>query len=183
MTTATSGVKEPAPEHAERPIGLVPGTRDWLSPDCARLAALETLLLDAFRRAGYERIRTPILEYTELHQRKSGAGIVSKLFEVDDAGPAATCLRPELTASVVRAYAEAAACPPFPGGCAWRGRSSAARLTRAPTGSGCASSPRSASRCSAPAGPRPTPRSSAWRIGRWPRPGAPTRRSGSGTSG
>lgn len=104
------------PEHAERPIGLVPGTRDWLSSDCARLADLETLLLDGFRQGGFERIRTPILEYTELHQRKSGAGIVSKLFEVDDAGFAATCLRPELTASIVRAYAEAATCPPLP----WR---------------------------------------------------------------
>jgi histidyl-tRNA synthetase len=116
MSTPTARASESAPDHAEKPIGLVPGTRDWLSSDCAGLAALETLLLDGFRRAGYERIRTPILEYTELHQRKSGAGIVSKLFEVDDAGPGGTCLRPELTASIVRAYAEAAACPPLP----WR---------------------------------------------------------------
>jgi histidyl-tRNA synthetase len=112
----TTAAEEPSAAHAERPIGLVPGTRDWLSADAVRLAALETLLLDSFRRAGYERIRTPVLEYTELHQRKSGAGIVLKLFEVGDAGPDATCLRPELTASIVRAYAGAAACPPLP----WR---------------------------------------------------------------
>ncbi len=116
MSTPTPGAAASAPDHAERPIGLVPGTRDWLSSECVRLAALETLLLDGFRRAGYERIRTPILEYTELHQRKSGAGIVSKLFELDDAGRGATCLRPELTASIVRAYTEAATCPPLP----WR---------------------------------------------------------------
>lgn len=116
MSTPNPAPTDPTPDHAERPIGLVPGTRDWLTSDCARLAALESLLLDAFRRAGYERIRTPILEYTELHQRKSGAGIVSKLFEVDNAGPDATCLRPELTASIVRAFTELPSAPPLP----WR---------------------------------------------------------------
>ena len=35
----------------EAPIGLVPGTRDWLTTDCARLAALESRLLDAFGAA------------------------------------------------------------------------------------------------------------------------------------
>jgi histidyl-tRNA synthetase len=116
MSTGPSEPFDSPPDHAERPVGLVPGTRDWLPTEGARLAELESRLLEGFRRAGYERIRSPILEYTELHQRKSGAGIVSKLFEVADAGPAGTCLRPELTASIVRAYAEAPACPPLP----WR---------------------------------------------------------------
>ena len=31
---------------------------------------------------GYEPMRTPVLEFTELHERKSGAGIVAKLFEL-----------------------------------------------------------------------------------------------------
>lgn len=106
----------PPPAGAERPVGLVPGTRDWLTADCARLSALESSLFDSFGRAGYLRIRTPVLEYVELHERKSGAGIVSKLFELDDAGPSGVCLRPELTASVVRAYAEAPEPPPLP----WR---------------------------------------------------------------
>lgn len=106
----------PPPAGAERPVGLVPGTRDWLTVDCARLSALELALFDAFARAGYLRIRTPVLEYIELHERKSGAGIVSKLFELADAGAAGVCLRPELTASVVRAYAEAPEPPPLP----WR---------------------------------------------------------------
>ncbi len=34
----------------ERPIGRVRGTRDWLPHDFARLAALERLLLEQFRR-------------------------------------------------------------------------------------------------------------------------------------
>lgn len=101
---------------AERPVGLVRGTRDWLPPDCASLTALERQLLDGFVCAGYEPVRTPILEFSELHERKSGAGIVSKLFALADGGPNGICLRPELTASIVRAYAEAPDCPPLP----WR---------------------------------------------------------------
>ena len=65
-------------------------------------------------------MRTPVLEFTDLHERKSGAGIVSRLFELVGGGPAGICLRPELTASIVRAYAEAPACPPLP----WRVRTS-----------------------------------------------------------
>ena len=84
------------------------------------LGALERQLLDGFARAGYQPIRTPILEFTELHERKSGAGIVSKLFELASGGPGAICLRPELTASIVRAFAEARECPPLP----WRVSSS-----------------------------------------------------------
>jgi histidyl-tRNA synthetase len=104
----------------ERPVGLVRGTRDYLAADCARLAALERQLIEGFARAGYEPVRTPILEFVELHERKSGAGIVSKLFELTGGGRAAICLRPELTASIVRAYAEAPDCPPMP----WRVSSS-----------------------------------------------------------
>ena len=105
---------------AERPVGRVRGTRDWLPADYARLAAIERQLLDGFARAGYEPIHTPILEFTDLHERKSGAGIVSKLFELAGGGSAGICLRPELTASIVRAYAEAAESPPLP----WRVSSS-----------------------------------------------------------
>ncbi len=84
------------------------------------MAALERQLLDGFARAGYVPLRTPILEFTELHERKSGAGIVSKLFELAGGGTASICLRPELTASIVRAFAEAPQCPQLP----WRVSSS-----------------------------------------------------------
>lgn len=100
---------------AERPVDLVRGTRDWLPDEWMRLAALEALLLDRFARAGYGPIRTPVLEFTELHERKSGAGIVAKLFELAGAGQG-VCLRPELTAGIVRAYTTAPEAPPVP----WR---------------------------------------------------------------
>jgi histidyl-tRNA synthetase len=99
----------------ERPISPVRGTRDRLPDEVETLAELERGLLDRFASAGYRPIRTAILEPIELHQRKSGAGIVSKLFEVVGGGPG-LCLRPELTAGIVRAYADAPEPPELP----WR---------------------------------------------------------------
>jgi histidyl-tRNA synthetase len=106
------------PPVAERPIDNVRGTRDWLPDEFARLAELETLLIERFARAGYEPLATPVLEFTELHERKSGAGIVAKLFELSGigTGQGGVCLRPELTAGIVRAYTAAPALPPLP----WR---------------------------------------------------------------
>jgi len=101
---------------AEQPIAQVRGTRDWLPGEYVRLAELETFLCSRFARAGYTPMRTPVLEYTELHERKSGAGIVSKLYEVGNTHQSRLCLRPELTASIVRAYTAAAEAPPLP----WR---------------------------------------------------------------
>jgi histidyl-tRNA synthetase len=98
----------------ERPVGLVRGTRDWLPARFAALAELERDLLEQFRRAGYQTMRTPILEFSELHERKSGAGIVANLFEVKRPGTAEICLRPELTASIVRAFVEAEEPPLVP---------------------------------------------------------------------
>jgi len=99
----------------ESPIPAVKGTADRLPADFARLAGLEALLLDRFARAGYERMSTPVLESIELHERKSGAGIVSKLFELSDRS-GRLCLRPELTAGVVRAFTGAEPAPTLP----WR---------------------------------------------------------------
>lgn len=101
---------------AERPVDSVKGTRHWLPGDYARLGALETLLLDRFARAGYDPLRTSVLELSELHERKSGAGIVAKLFELSSSRPHGVCLRPELTAGIVRAYTAA----PLPPALPWR---------------------------------------------------------------
>lgn len=97
-------------------IAPVRGTRDWLPDEFARLDGLQALLLDRFARAGYQRLRTSILEPTDLHERKSGAGIVGRLFAVAEGDPDRPCLRPELTAGIVRAYAEAEPPPALP----WR---------------------------------------------------------------
>jgi histidyl-tRNA synthetase len=106
MTASRSAEAARSIAGAEQHVGLVRGTRDWLQRDFARLAALERRLLDRFARAGYRPVRTPVLELSDLHERKSGAGIVAKLFEVSGAGTAGISLRPELTAGIVRSYVE-----------------------------------------------------------------------------
>jgi histidyl-tRNA synthetase len=113
---STESTGESNPHTTENPVGLVRGTRDWLIEDYARLRALESSLLDGFARHGYRPIRTPLLEHSDLHERKSGAGIVAKLEEVADSREGRVCLRPELTAGIVRAYVEAADPPALP----WR---------------------------------------------------------------
>jgi histidyl-tRNA synthetase len=100
------------PLASEPSIPLAKGTADWLPGDNARLLGLETFVLRQFALAGYDRMNTPVLEPVELHERKSGAGIVGKLFEL----PGRLCLRPELTAGIVRAYTAAEPSPPIP----WR---------------------------------------------------------------
>jgi histidyl-tRNA synthetase len=115
MTAEPSATTPDPATHREAPIAQVRGTRDWMPGDFAAIARLERTLMDHFAAAGFEAIRTPILEVTELHERKSGASIVSKLFELAD-GPGRLCLRPELTASVVRAYIDAPGPAPIP----WR---------------------------------------------------------------
>lgn len=92
---------------AEAPIDPVRGTRDWGPREYARFAEIESKLMSEFALAGYAAMQTPVLEYSELHERKSGAAIVSKLYELagDHQSDARLCLRPELTASIVRAFA------------------------------------------------------------------------------
>lgn len=91
---------------AESRIGLVKGTADVLPDEFVRLAALQGTLLERFARAGYRPIRVPVLEDRALHERKSGARIVADLYQVAG-GNDPICLRPELTAGIVRAFLDA----------------------------------------------------------------------------
>ncbi|HEY2154646.1 MAG TPA: ATP phosphoribosyltransferase regulatory subunit, partial [Isosphaeraceae bacterium] len=93
---------------------LVKGTADFGPEAFARLDAIESLLLDRFTRAGYRPIRVPVLEARELHERKSGARIVANLYQVAGGLSESVCLRPELTAGIVRSYIDA------PGPLPWR---------------------------------------------------------------
>ena len=87
------------------PIQRVRGTADVLPPDDARLRRLEARLRDGFERFGYEGIQTPILEPLELFLRKSGDEIVARMYAFSHWNRR-LCLRPELTASVMRAFVD-----------------------------------------------------------------------------
>jgi histidyl-tRNA synthetase len=93
---------------AQTGIRAVKGMRDLLPPETALWNKVELLARQVFHTYGYGEIRTPLLEETQLFSRGVGAetDIVSKeMYTFDDHGDSLT-LRPEATASVVRAYIE-----------------------------------------------------------------------------
>ena len=87
-----------------RPIERVRGTQDHWPAEARELATIRGQLESCFEAFGYQRIDVPVLEPAELHLRKSGLDIISKLYAFEDQGGRQLCLRPELTASVVRAF-------------------------------------------------------------------------------
>jgi histidyl-tRNA synthetase len=87
------------------PIQRVRGTNDVLPPGDARLRGLEAGLRTSFERFGYQGIQTPILEPLELFLRKSGDEIVARMYAFSHWNRR-LCLRPELTASVMRAFVD-----------------------------------------------------------------------------
>jgi len=85
------------------------GTRDLLPEQAMRWQHLEEKVKKIMTLYNYQEIRTPILETTELFSRSIGEGtdIVSKeMYTFRDQGKRSLTLRPEATASVVRAYLE-----------------------------------------------------------------------------
>jgi histidyl-tRNA synthetase len=90
-------------------IKAVKGTRDILPPSSAVWNLVETVARGVFRTYNYQEIRTPILEETALFARGVGAetDIVSKeMYTFEDRDGSSLTLRPEATASVMRAYIE-----------------------------------------------------------------------------
>jgi histidyl-tRNA synthetase len=89
-------------------ITSIKGVNDVLAPEIHLWHRLEDAARRIFPRYGYTEIRTPIFERTELFTRSIGTetDVVSKeMYTFDDEGTSLT-LRPEGTASVVRAFVE-----------------------------------------------------------------------------
>ncbi|HKQ60499.1 MAG TPA: histidine--tRNA ligase, partial [Candidatus Polarisedimenticolaceae bacterium] len=84
------------------------GMRDILPEEIPRWHLLERTAHDVFRRYGFAEIRTPLLEATELFARSVGesSDIVRKEMYTFRHGDESVTLRPECTASVVRAFVE-----------------------------------------------------------------------------
>src|SRR5262245_51735517 len=88
-------------------IQTVRGTRDILPEDAPLWRRVEDVAREAFRRYDFREIRTPIFEKTELFARGVGEAtdIVHKeMYTFTDRNDESLTLRPEATASVVRAY-------------------------------------------------------------------------------
>jgi histidyl-tRNA synthetase len=85
------------------------GTQDILPEEAAVWRYVEDCAADQARRWGYGEIRTPTFEEAGLFLRGVGAGtdIVEKeIYRFEDKGGSDLALRPEGTASVMRAYLE-----------------------------------------------------------------------------
>ena len=90
-------------------IAAVKGFRDVLPEESDRWRVLEDAALRLFARYGFGEIRLPILERTELFARSLGetTDVVEKeMYSFADRDETTLTLRPEATASVVRAYLE-----------------------------------------------------------------------------
>jgi histidyl-tRNA synthetase len=91
------------------PIRSVKGTRDLLPPDTNLWQRVEAEAHRIFAAYHYGEIRTPILEETALFSRSVGTDtdiVMKEMYTFQDRDDESLTLRPEATASVVRAYLE-----------------------------------------------------------------------------
>ncbi len=87
------------------------GTRDIMAPETNRVSALLRLFEETLNSGGYNQIISPIFEDIGVFQRLGHSSeIVTKemfdLFDKDPKNPQHLVLRPELTASICRAFAQ-----------------------------------------------------------------------------
>ncbi|HEY2303198.1 MAG TPA: histidine--tRNA ligase [Acidimicrobiales bacterium] len=82
------------------------GTRDVLAPESHRWEALVVAFGRAAERAGYGMILTPLFEDLAVFQRvgESTDVVRKEMYDFEDKGGRQMALRPEVTASVVRAF-------------------------------------------------------------------------------
>ena len=90
-------------------LRAVKGMHDMYPPQSRRLREIERMGHTLLQAHGYAEARTPIVEYTPLFARSIGddTDIVEKeMYTFDDRDGRSLTMRPEGTASVVRAYVE-----------------------------------------------------------------------------
>ncbi len=90
-------------------LKAIKGTKDIFPPEINDWLVLENLIKDIFRNFNYGEIRTPVFEETSLFARGIGEStdIVGKeMYTFTDKGGTSVTLKPEMTASVMRAVLE-----------------------------------------------------------------------------
>ena len=83
----------------------LPGFRDFLPSDCAARNYIFARWREVARRCGFVEWDGPVLEPTDLYQKKSGPEIVTQLFNFTDKGEREVAMRPELTPTLARLVA------------------------------------------------------------------------------
>jgi histidyl-tRNA synthetase len=91
------------------------GVHDVLPPESGRWTAVVARFAEQARRSGYGLAITPMFEHLEVFQRVGEhTDVVAKeMYELTDKGGRRLALRPEGTASVVRAYVQHRPTPPW----------------------------------------------------------------------
>lgn len=90
-------------------IKVPKGTQDILPDDASKWYYIENKIREILTKYGYQEIRTPTFEYTELFVRGIGEStdiVTKEMFTFPDRKGRSLTLRPEGTAPVVRAYLE-----------------------------------------------------------------------------
>ena len=82
----------------------VRGLRDVLPPESEVFRVLINKFVSVVRSYGYQEVIPPTIELFELFATKSGPEISKSMYVYKDKAGREVCLRPELTASVVRMY-------------------------------------------------------------------------------
>ncbi|HUS44341.1 MAG TPA: ATP phosphoribosyltransferase regulatory subunit, partial [Ilumatobacteraceae bacterium] len=85
-----------------------PGMRDILPPESGRWRRFTDVFADVVERAGYGQLMTPLLEDLSVFTRIGAATdvVTKEMYDFVDKGDRHIALRPEMTASVCRAFAE-----------------------------------------------------------------------------
>ena len=85
-----------------------PGMRDILPPESARWRQFVTVFADVVESAGYGQVISPMLEDLGVFQRIGDATdvVTKEMYDFVDKGGRHVALRPELTASVCRAFVQ-----------------------------------------------------------------------------
>ena len=86
---------------AKRPRGC----RDFGPEEMRIRRGVEKRMREAIERFGYREISTPTFEHTELFVARSGPQVLEQMYTFEDKGGRSLSLRPELTAPVMRFFA------------------------------------------------------------------------------
>ena len=90
-------------------ITRIKGFADLLPPDSAAMRRMEQVALEVFSRYGFQELRIPLLEKTELFARSIGEDtdvVMKEMYTFKDRKDRSLTLRPEATAGVLRAFIE-----------------------------------------------------------------------------
>ena len=84
------------------------GTQDIMGDDVSLWRQVESIIREQCARYGYQEIRTPIFEHTEVFkfQNDSSDMVTKEMYTFLDSGERSLTLRPEGTKGVIRAFVE-----------------------------------------------------------------------------